>query len=103
KHQKKERRPTEPDEKGDQRKFKLTIRMMLGVRVAVGRQFNPLASQQDGEVTAEDYAQVDKYTFPPTGATGRLATPSHKLQQTFKFRDYAPKAFKKLRGHFGIE
>ena len=47
--------------------------------------------------------QVDKYTFPPTGATGRLATPSHKLQQTFKFRDYAPKAFKKLRGHFGID
>ena len=31
--------------------------MMLGVRIAVGRQFNPLASQ-DGEVTAEEYAQV---------------------------------------------
>ena len=37
--------------------MKLTIRMMLGVRIAVGRQFNPLASQ-DGEVTAEEYAQV---------------------------------------------
>ena len=47
--------------------------------------------------------QVDKYTFPPAGATGRLATPSHKLNKTFKFRDYAPKAFKKLRHHFGIE
>ncbi|CAN0545579.1 unnamed protein product, partial [Ectocarpus sp. 8 AP-2014] len=47
--------------------------------------------------------QVDKYTFPPAGATGRMATPSHKLNKTFKFRDYAPKAFKKLRQHFGIE
>ena len=55
--QKKERRNTEPDEKGDQRRFKLTIRMMLGVRVAVGRQSNPL-THQNGEVTAEEYAQV---------------------------------------------
>lgn len=46
--------------------------------------------------------QMDKYVFPPAGATGRLATPSHTLDKRFKFRDYAPKMFKKLRGIFGI-
>ena len=35
---------------------------MLGVRVAVGRQFNPLATQDD-EVTAEEYAQVKLYLY----------------------------------------
>ena len=47
--------------------------------------------------------QQDKYVFPPAGAGGRLATPSHKLNKTFKFRDYAPKVFKKLRAIFGID
>eukprot|EP00752_Nemacystus_decipiens_P001652 g1605.t1 len=95
-------RHTGHDEKGDEKRLKLTIRMMLGVRVAVGRQCNPL-DQPGEEIGEEAFAQVDKYTFPPAGATGRLATPSHKLNKTFKFRDYAPKAFKKLRHHFGIE
>ncbi|CAM9417593.1 unnamed protein product [Ectocarpus fasciculatus] len=97
-------RHTVPDEKGDEKRLKLTIRMMLGVRVAVGRQCNPL-DQPGAEISEEAFSQagVDKYTFPPAGATGRMATPSHKLNKTFKFRDYAPKAFKKLRQHFGIE
>ena len=47
--------------------------------------------------------QVDKYVFPPSGATGYLVTPSHKLGQTFKFKDYAPKVFKKIREHFGVD
>lgn len=47
--------------------------------------------------------QVDKYTFPPSGATGYLVTPSHKLGRTFKFKDYAPKVFKKIREHFGVD
>lgn len=46
---------------------------------------------------------MDKYTFPPSGATGCLVTPSHKLGQTFKFKDYAPKVFKKIREHFGVD
>ncbi|CAM9318009.1 unnamed protein product [Pylaiella littoralis] len=95
-------RHTEPDVKGDEKRIKLTIRMMLGVRVAVGRQSNPM-DQPGSEIGEEEFSQVDKYTFPPAGATGRLPTPSHKLNKTFKFRDYAPKAFKKLRHQFGIE
>ncbi|CAN0535583.1 unnamed protein product, partial [Ectocarpus sp. 8 AP-2014] len=49
------------------------------------------------------FSQQDKYVFPPAGAGGRLPTPSHKLNRTFKFRDYAPKVFKNLRGLFGID
>eukprot|EP00903_Cladosiphon_okamuranus_P014087 g13094.t1 len=97
-------RKVKPDQKGDDEKLNLTFRMMLGVRVAVGRQAWPFV--QDGvqdSLTPEDFTQQDKYVFPPAGAVGRLATPSHKLNKTFKFRDYAPKVFKKLRGTFGID
>ena len=47
--------------------------------------------------------QEDRYVFPPAGTEGRFATPSHKLNKTFKFRDYAPKAFRKLREIYGID
>ncbi|CAM9478500.1 unnamed protein product [Ectocarpus sp. 6 AP-2014] len=93
-------RNVKADEKGDDDKLNLTFRMMLGVRVAVGRQASPFSSEG---LTADDYTQQDKYVFPPAGAGGRLPTPSHKLNRTFKFRDYAPKVFKNLRGLFGID
>ncbi|CAM9821089.1 unnamed protein product, partial [Ectocarpus sp. 12 AP-2014] len=97
-------KPLHPEE--DEVEYILTIGMMLGLRVAVGRQANPLAKP---ELTVEDFyqarflLQVDKYTFPPSGATGYLVTPSHKLGRTFKFKDYAPKVFKKIREHFGVD
>ncbi|CAN0361265.1 unnamed protein product, partial [Ectocarpus fasciculatus] len=96
-------KPLHPEE--DEVEYILTIGMMLGLRVAVGRQANPLAKP---ELTVEDFYQarfflVDKYTFPPSGATGYLVTPSHKLGRTFKFKDYAPKVFKKIREHFGVD
>eukprot|EP00904_Undaria_pinnatifida_P014236 jgi/Undpi1/9943/HiC_scaffold_28.g12397.m1 len=78
-----------PGEKEEEQKLNLTFRMMLGVRVAVGRQAN--------------LADEDRYVFPPAGTEGRFATPSHKLNKTFKFRDYAPKAFRKLREVYGID
>ncbi|CAM9585348.1 unnamed protein product, partial [Pylaiella littoralis] len=91
-------KPLHPEE--DEVEYILTIGMMLGLRVAVGRQENPLVKQ---ELMVEDFYQVDKYTFPPSGATGYLVTPSHKLGRTFKFKDYAPKVFKKIREHFGVD
>ncbi|CAM9615862.1 unnamed protein product [Ectocarpus sp. 4 AP-2014] len=50
-------RHTEPDEKGDEKRLKLTIRMMLGVRVAVGRQSNPL-DQPGAEISEEAFSQA---------------------------------------------
>lgn len=46
-----------PDEKGDEKRLKLTIRMMLGVRVAVGRQCNPL-DQPGAEISEEAFSQA---------------------------------------------
>ncbi|CAN0056769.1 unnamed protein product, partial [Discosporangium mesarthrocarpum] len=84
----------------DEAEYNLTIRMMLWLRVAVGRQENP---QSKKELSIEDFYLVDKYVFPPSGATGLMVTPSHKLKDTFKFKDYAPKVFKKIREHFGVD
>ena len=48
--------------KGEHEQFTLTIGMMLGIRVAVGR------PQQMDDLTLMDFMQVDKYLFPPKGA-----------------------------------
>ncbi|CAM9359191.1 unnamed protein product [Laminaria digitata] len=74
--------------------------MMLGVRVAVGRQADRVGLETLKE---SDFGQEDRYVFPPSGTEGGFATPSHKLNKTFKFRDYAPKAFKNLRQIYGID
>lgn len=52
-------------------------------------------------------------TSTPSGATlfklqavdtlAKSATPVHKLNQTFKFKDYCPKAFRAIRGMAGID
>ncbi|CAM9520840.1 unnamed protein product [Ascophyllum nodosum] len=92
-------RPASEQKKHD-KKVDLTLRMMLGVRISVGRQ----ASEPDREeLLDEDFALVDQYKFSPAGTTGRLSTPSHELNKTFKFRDYAPKVFKNLRKMYGIK
>lgn len=47
------------DEKGDDEKLNLTFRMMLGVRVAVGRQASQFFND---EVRPDDFAQASKNT-----------------------------------------
>lgn len=89
-----------PGDKEEEQKLNLTFRMMLGVRVAVGRQADRIELETLQE---SDFGQEDRYVFPPAGTEGRFATPSHKLNKTFKFRDYAPKAFRKLREIYGID
>jgi len=46
---------------GEHEQYTLTIGMMLGIRVAVGR------PQQLDDLTLMDFMQVDKYLFPPKG------------------------------------
>lgn len=87
------------DPTNDRNEFLLTMGMLLGLRVAVGRQPAPLEGK---ELAVEDFFQVDKYVFPPSGATGILVTPPHRLGNTFKFKDYAPKVFKRIREVFGV-
>lgn len=45
------------DEKGDDEKLNLTFRMMLGVRVAVGRQANPFFND---DLHPDDFTQVSE-------------------------------------------
>lgn len=48
-----------PDEEGDGEKLNLTFRMMLGVRVAVGRLASPFL---EDELHPDDFAQASKDT-----------------------------------------
>ena len=43
---------------------------------------------------------TDKYEFPKGGTA---ITPPHQLNQTFKFKDYAPTVFRRIRERFGID
>lgn len=54
---------------GEHEQYTLTIGMMLGIRVAVGR------PQQMDDLTLMDFMQVDKYLFPPKGEWGRALDP----------------------------
>lgn len=51
---------------GEHEQYTLTIGMMLGIRVAVGR------PQQLDDLTLMDFMQVDKYLFPPKGELPNL-------------------------------
>jgi 1-phosphatidylinositol-4-phosphate 5-kinase len=129
---------------GEHEQYTLTIGMMLGIRVAVGR------PQQLDDLTLMDFMQVDKYLFPPKGAWGVSCsvfgcnaihtllgflgvqntacsagvlssaacvgrgcctgnskpphrTPPHHLSHDFKFKDYAPKVFHRIRQLFGVD
>jgi len=84
--------------KGEHEQYTLTIGMMLGIRVAVGR------PQQMDDLTLMDFMQVDKYLFPPKGCNKPPhRTPPHHLSHDFKFKDYAPKIFHRIRQLFGID
>lgn len=84
--------------KGEHEQYTLTIGMMLGIRVAVGR------PQQMDDLTLMDFMQVDKYLFPPKGCNKPPhRTPPHHLSHDFKFKDYAPKIFHRIRQLFGVD
>lgn len=74
--------------------YQLSYGMMVGISVAVGSQ------RQRKDLTLDDFMEVKKYVFPPEGSD---ETPAHKLQHSFKFKDYAPKPFRHLRERFGID
>ena len=57
-------------------------------------------------VSPEHFGRTYKSFFPPVGGKpGRdplKVTPPHKLKSGFKFKDYAPEVFGRLRKRFGI-
>ena len=84
---------------GQHEQYILTMGMMMGIRVAVAR-----AQSDRAPLVVRDFDKVDKLVFPPRGSTrpGRI-TPPHQLNHTFKFKDYAPKAFAAIREMYGVD
>lgn len=80
--------------------YTITAGMMLGLRVAVGR--NNVASVKN--LLLGDFSYVEKISFPPHGNNQPpFRTPPHQLAHTFKFKTYAPLVFSKLRDFFGVD
>ncbi|KAI7881969.1 SAICAR synthase-like protein [Lichtheimia hyalospora FSU 10163] len=78
----------------DHRDYVLMYNMLTGIRIAVGR----VSAKANRPVTDEDFAAAHKLAF---NVTGDELTPGAKYD--FKFKDYAPWAFRQLREQFGID
>ena len=74
--------------------FELTYDMMLGIRTVVSK----TEAQLHSEVNDKDYSDTIKLQFPGRGS---LLTPAHRMRD-FKFKDYSPVVYKKIRECFGI-
>ncbi|KAG0174161.1 Phosphatidylinositol-4-phosphate 5-kinase [Apophysomyces sp. BC1015] len=74
--------------------YVLMYNMLTGIRIAVGR----VSAKADRPLTDEDFAAAHKLVFD---VTGDELTPGAKYD--FKFKDYAPWAFRHLREKFGID
>ena len=81
--------------------YVMSIGMMLGLRVSL--YYN--ASNAADDLKNDDYHGGDHYVFPPDGMDkpGMRKTPKHPLSHTFKFKDYAPKVFHRIRLLSGID
>jgi len=75
--------------------FELTYDMMLGIRTTVGA----IESKPNRDLTDADFDASLKLRFPNEGSA---LTPAHQMRE-FKFKDYAPEAFRALRRHFGLK
>jgi len=79
--------------------------MMLGIRVTLGRRSRQESTKEfiAADPSPADFSAVHKVSFPPEGSNHPPnITPPHRLPMTFKFKDYAPNAFRKIRSHFDV-
>jgi 1-phosphatidylinositol-4-phosphate 5-kinase len=97
--------------------FNLTYAVMIGIRHVVGSMVS--RDKQQGHRVLEDvsiqdmkrglisdhFIQTSKLVFPPEGGKSQIEfyrTPPHMLKGPFKFKDYAPEVFFRLRKRFQI-
>ncbi|KAI9496181.1 hypothetical protein BDB00DRAFT_759104 [Zychaea mexicana] len=74
--------------------YVLMYNMLTGIRIAVGR----VCAKRNRVLTDEDFTAAHKLVF---NVNGDELTPGAKYD--FKFKDYAPWAFRQLREQFGID
>mmetsp|Transcript_24395 Transcript_24395/g.73204 ORF Transcript_24395/g.73204 Transcript_24395/m.73204 type:complete len:497 (-) Transcript_24395:201-1691(-) len=93
---------------GKHEQYVLTLGMMIGIRQTLMRQANGVEKSvgEGGSLMMatealgmQDFLETNKYVFPPKGSE---TTPPHSLAHTFKFKDYAPTAFARIRDIFGV-
>ena len=83
------------------RQYALSYCMMMGIRHSVGNNMSGGATLQ---LSMDEFMKVNKTIFPPTGcSTPGSLTPPHKLAHPFKFKDYCPMVYRKVRERFGID
>lgn len=66
--------------------------------LSTSRSMSAASGQEEQELTEEDYNYVAKLNFLPEGnPAGPIPTPPHKLNFTFKFKDYMSNVFRAVR------
>ena len=91
---------------GKHEQYVLTLGMMMGIRQTLLSQANDVdlataAEKPSGAPLAlRDFVESRKYVFPPKGSS---TTPPHSLAHTFKFKDYSPSAFARIREIFEVK
>ena len=88
---------------GKHEQYVLTLGMMMGIRQTLLSRANAAdvdpSGVNGGALAVPDFVETRKYVFPPKGSP---STPPHSLAHTFKFKDYAPRAFAAVRDIFGV-
>lgn len=77
-----------------------TTQLMGSIQLGIQQSVGNLASQEERDLLHADFYTVDTVTFSRDGALEK--TPAHNYSQ-FRFRTYAPLAFRKFRNDFKIE
>ena len=83
---------------GEHEQYALTYGMMLGISVSVRIGAKRDASHPD-QLRLSDFQDKIALDFPPEGST---LTQAHDLNHSFHFKDYAPRAFSRIRKCFGV-
>ncbi|CAG2219397.1 PIP5K [Mytilus edulis] len=78
---------------------KPTSELMAAIQLGIGQSVGGLSSKPERDVLMQDFAVVESVFFPSEGSN---LTPAHHLSD-FRFKTYAPIAFRYFRELFGIQ
>ncbi|GAB1605825.1 phosphatidylinositol 4-phosphate 5-kinase type-1 alpha-like isoform X3 [Argonauta hians] len=79
-------------------KKKPTSELMAAIQLGIGQSVGGLSSKPERDVLLQDFAVVESVFFPSEGSN---LTPAHHYSD-FRFKTYAPVAFRYFRELFGI-
>ncbi|KAL5020330.1 hypothetical protein ScPMuIL_003222 [Solemya velum] len=80
-------------------KKKPTSELMAAIQLGIGQSIGSLTSKPERDVLMQDFAVVESVFFPSEGSN---LTPAHHCSD-FRFKTYAPVAFRYFRDLFGIQ